>query len=230
MAFNPYLARAGGAIGSGAGSLFGRFKNPSDAALPTINGITDRISPYYNPFIERGNRAGGSLENNYNNITSDPGGFINNIGKGYQQSPGFKFALEQALQGGDHAAAAGGMAGSPQHEQQNMELATHLADQDYNSWIDKALGLYGRGLSGEEGLYDKGYGASNELGQSIGNIALQKALIKYLGQNTENQHDDGGWGALLGGAGTLAGGFFGGPAGAVAGGAVGNAAGKSFGR
>ncbi len=204
------FSRAGGAIGAGIGSLFSDWENPYDKALPDINRLPGQISPYYEKFINRGNRAGDALEGQYGNLINDPGGLMNRIGGGYQQSPGFKFALEQALQGAAHAAAAGGMAGSPQHEQQNIGIATNLANQDYNSWIERALGLYGRGLSGEEGLYGTGYNASNEMGQNIGNIGLQKALIKFLSQNAENQHDEGGLGAIFGGAGQAIGSFFGG--------------------
>ena len=36
------------------------------------------------------------------------------------------------------------MAGSPQHEQENMQLATNLGNQEYNGWLTKALGLYAK--------------------------------------------------------------------------------------
>ena len=106
------------------------------------------------PYIDQGQAQYGNLNSQYGQLMNDPGGRMNQIGQSYHQSPGFQFALQQALQGAGHAAAAGGMAGSPHHEQQNMGLATNLANQDYNQWLQQALGLYGRGMSGSQSLYD----------------------------------------------------------------------------
>ena len=77
---------------------------------------------------------------------------MNQMGKSYQESPGLKNQIAQAMQGSGHAAAAGGMAGSPQHEQQNMQLSSDIASKDYNNWMQNALGLYNSGLSGQQGM------------------------------------------------------------------------------
>ena len=203
--FNNSLGAIGALFGSGLGNLFGDWKNPADAAMGPLNQIPGMISPYYNPFIQRGNEAGTTLQGQYGNLLNDPGGFLNKMGQSYQQSPGFDFALKQALQGADHAAAAGGMAGTPQHQYDTMKTATGLANQDYNSWLSNALGLYGKGLGGEENMYGTGYNASNELAQSLANNMLSKSKLQYEGQNAENQHEGGVWGSILGGLGGLLG-------------------------
>lgn len=202
--FNPWAAAGAGLVGGGLGALFGDWENPADAASGSIDAIPGIMKPYYDPYINRGNQAGDDLMGRYGNMLNDPGALVNKIAGGYHQSPGFQFALKQALQGADHAAAAGGMAGSPQHEQQNMGIATGLADQDFNRWLSNALGMYGRGLSGEEGMYQTGFGASNELAQSLANSMLTKAQLQYAGQDAENQRQGNMWGSLGEGAGILA--------------------------
>jgi hypothetical protein len=190
--------------GAGLGALFGGYENPAEGARPYFDQIPGQLEKYYNPYIQRGERAGNAMEGAYGNLINDPGGMLNKIGGGYQQSPGFKFALQQALGGAGHAAAAGGMAGSPQHEQQSMEMATNLANQDYNTWIQHALGLYGAGLGGEENMYNTGAKAGMGMGDNMASQLAQRAKLEYEARNAENQRNGGIWGTLGGAAGTLA--------------------------
>ena len=198
-----------------------KYKNPADSAMPYLNKIPGQLDKYLSPYINRGNRAGDNLEGQYGNLLNDPGSELNKIGANYQQSPGFKFALQQAMQSAGNLNAAGGMYGSPQHEQQNMEMATNLGNQDYNNWLSKALGLYGQGMAGEENFYNTGAKTGMSLGEDEANIAQNQAKLAYEGQNAENQHGGGMWG-MLGGLGGMA---LGGPAG----GAIGSWLGNRFG-
>ena len=208
MDFNPFYSGAGGLLGGALGSMFGGYQDPAKAAMPELDKIPETLRPYYQPFIEAGQRQIPGLENQYNSLMNNPGGMINHIGQSYQQSPGFQFALNQALGASDRAMAAGGMAGTPMHSQDNMQLATQLANQDYYNWLNPTLNMYNRGLAGSENMMNTGYQAGNEIGQSLGNMQLQKALMNYLGAMGNNQHEQGMWGALGGGLGTLAGSFF----------------------
>lgn len=206
---NPYGA-FGGALGAGLGDWFGNWENPAKGAQGYLGQIPGQVGQYYNPYIQQGQSAYGGLNNQYQNMMNNPGGFINGIGSGYQQSPGFKFALQQALQGSNQASAAGGMAGSPQNQQQNMGIATGMANQDYYNWLNTALGQHQQGLEGEQGIYNTGYNASGQMGDMIGNTLAGQAGLSYAGQNAQNQHDQGGIGAILGSLGGLAGTYFGG--------------------
>lgn len=205
---NPYLASF---LTAGGSDLYkaiqGDWKNPADEAMPGVHGIPDKMSPYFDPFIDAGKRQIPGLEGQYGQLTGDPGGFINKMGQGYQQSPGFEFAMKRALGGANQAAAAGGMAGSPQSMEWNQDIASNMASRDYNNWMDRAMGAYGRGLSGQEGLYGKGADMSRDFGQSIGNNALTEALLKYMGQNSENQRSGMNWGNFMGAGASLAGMF-----------------------
>jgi len=194
-----------GNIGAGLGQMFGGFfgGDPSKSAGKYLDQIPGQTGKYFDPFIGRGNRAGDILEGQYGNLLNDPSGMLNKIGQGYQQSPGFKFALQQAMQGAGHAAAAGGMAGSPQHEQQSMGLATNLANQDYNSWLQNALGLYGQGLSGEQNMYGVGFDASKSQADQIAQALAARSQLDYASRANRNQSIGGGIGSLIGGAGQL---------------------------
>ena len=206
MAIQPWQmgAMGGGAMGAGLGSMIAPWKNPADAGMGYMDQIPGQLDKYLSPYINAGNRQLPGLEDQYNQLTNDPGARLNQIGQGYHQSPGFQFAMQQALQGSGHAAAAGGMAGTPQHEQQNMELATNLANQDYNQWLGNALGMYGMGMQGKQGLYDTGAKTGISMGEDLASVLANKAKLAYEGQNAENEHEGGSWGSFLGGAGQLA--------------------------
>lgn len=199
-------ATAGGAgmAGAGLGAMFGDYKNPADAGMGYMDQIPGQLDKYLSPYINAGQRQLPGLEDQYNQLSTDPGGRLNQIGQGYHQSPGFQFALQQALQGSGHAAAAGGMAGSPQHEQQNMGIATGLADQDYNQWLGNALGMYNTGLAGKQGLYDTGAKTGMAMGEDLASVLANKAKLAYEGQNAENEHEGGMWGSIFGAAATAA--------------------------
>ncbi len=181
------LASLGGA---GAGAAYGMLnnENPADKAMDYFDKIPGTITPYYQSFIDAGQRTMPKSESQYDSLVNNPGGTLNDIGKNYQQSPGFQFALQQALQGSNHAMAAGGMSGSPMHEQHNMELGTNLANQDFNTWMKNALGLHGLGTEGREKTMDRGYNSSNELAQSIANILMSQGTLSMQGQSQQNQN------------------------------------------
>lgn len=205
----------------------GHHNDPMKKAMPYLNNMNPILQQYYQPYIEAGQRQLPNLESQYGKLTNDPGGFLNQIGEDYQKSPGFEFAMKQALQGAGHAAAAGGMAGSPQHEQQNMSLASDIASQDYDRWLREALGIYGEGLGGEQSLYGLGEQAGVGLGTNLADIEGRKAQMAYEAAKAKNQNR----GSRAGALGTIAGGLlgaFGGPQGAMAGATIGGSIGSMF--
>lgn len=179
------------------GMMGGDYKNPADDAMPYLNKIPGMLDKYMSGYINAGNQMQPQLTGQYNNLMNDPGGMVNKIGAGYHQSPGFQFALQQALQGAGHAAAAGGMAGSPQHEQQNMGLATNLANQDFNTWLQNALGMYGMGLQGGQNIYNTGANTSMGMGEDLASLFGSQGQLAYEGRNAQNQHNQGQIGSLI---------------------------------
>lgn len=183
--------------------MFSGGKNPADSAMPYLNQIPGQTQKYQQPYFEAGKSQIPGLQDQYGQLLNDPGGRMNKIGESFKESPGFKFAMQQALQGGNHAAAAGGMAGSPQHEQQNMQLATDLGNQEYNNWMKNALGEYNQGLQGSQGMANQGQQAGQSMADMIAQTLAQQGNLAFNGQQQQNQNKTDMWGNILKGAGSL---------------------------
>lgn len=207
MNYNPYIM-GGTMAGAGLGNMFSPWENPAEAASPYLGQIPSTIAPYYDPYIQGGGQQFGNYMGQANKLTNNPGQMVNEIGSNYQQSPGFEFQMQQALQGGTNAAAAGGYAGTPQHQQYAMQTANDIASQDYNKYMQDALRMYGLGFQGLGQQSQMGYGASNEMAQSLMSALMTQAQLEYEAANAENQHEGGSMGGLLGGIGSMIGGLF----------------------
>lgn len=178
-------------------------KNPADSAMPYLNQIPGQTQQYQQPYFDAGKSQLPRLQDQYSQLMNDPGGRMNKIGESFQQSPGFQFAMDQAMQGGNHAAAAGGMAGSPQHEQQNMQLATNLGNQEYNNWLQNAMGMYGQGLQGAQGMSNQGQQAGQSMADMIAQTLAQQGNLAFQGSRQQNQNKNDLWGNIFKGAGAL---------------------------
>lgn len=165
------------------------FKNPADAGMKYLDQIPGQVSPYFNPYINQGKDAGNKLQGQYGQMTDDPGALWSKLGAGYKQSPGYQFKLNQALMAGNNAAAAGGMAGSNQHQQTQMQTANDISSQDFNDYMGRVLGLYNSGIEGEQGFQKQGFEAGTDLGTTIGNLYNSKADLAAQGVNQENQYN-----------------------------------------
>jgi hypothetical protein len=174
------------------------YDDPSKDANKYLEKLPGTVSPYYTPYTQAGQRQLPGLESQYGELVNNPGGKLNEIGAGFHESPGFQFALKQALSGAGHAAAAGGMAGSPQHEQQNMEIATQLGNQDYYDWLNPAVGMYNEGLQGSQGLYNTSASLSDALAKLLGGNLESKASNAYAGAANRNSMNLGTLGAFAG--------------------------------
>lgn len=178
----------GTAIGGGVGALSGFFGNDEEEGTnKLLDQIPDELKQYLMPYINAGQGALGNLTGEYGKLTSNPNDIISKIGSGYKESPGYQWKLKQGEQGITNAAAAGGMAGTGQHQQQAGELATNLANQDYNDYMTNALGLYNTGLEGQKGLAEGGRQAGGDLGTSLANLLKGKAGLNYTRGANKNQ-------------------------------------------
>lgn len=180
-------------------------KNPADAANPYIGQIPGATSPYFDPYFQAGKGQLPGLQDIYKKLLGDPGAFMNKIGEGYKESPGLKNQIAQAMQGAGHAAAAGGMAGSPAHEQENMQLASDISSKDYNNWMQNALGMFGSGLSGSQGMAGMGQKAGSDMASMIAQALSQQGAYAYQGQAGQNQNQNSLWSNILGGLGAFPG-------------------------
>jgi hypothetical protein len=194
--FNMGGAMLGGGIAGLLGGLFGNQTSPASAANQYMNQMPGAISPYMSPYMQAGGQALGNLQGQFGNLMQNPGGMMNQIGSQYHQSPGFNFALQQALHGAGMGAAAGGMAGSPMAQQQNMGVATGMANQDYYNWLGNAQNMYGMGIHGAEGLAGMGMQAGTNMSNVIANQLSQQAADAYQQQAAQNQAQSGMFGDI----------------------------------
>lgn len=172
-------------------------KNPADAGMGYLGQIPDTTKPYYQPYIDQGQQAGGKLNSQYDQMTQNPGDFLSKISSGYKQSPGYQFKLQQALGAGQNASAAGGMLGTPQNQQQQMEIGEGIASKDYEDYINHILGIFGQGQKGQEQFQQQGFGASTGYGDLLGSNLAQQAGLATQGQAAQNQQRGQNWSNLF---------------------------------
>lgn len=162
------------------------YSNPADSAMGYMNQIPSTITPYYQPYVDAGQQSLNTLMGQYNTLLSNPSSVMNSVGSGFQQSPGHQYQLNQGMNAANSAASAGGMLGTPYHQQQAASTAEGLANQDYYNYVDHGLGLYNQGLSGMSGINQMGYGASNELASSLAASLMNQGNMAYAGQANQN--------------------------------------------
>lgn len=190
----------GGAAALGGLGNYLSYQNPADSAMPYLNQIPGMMQQYLNPYIQNGLNAGNTLNTQFGEMLKNPGGFMNQMGKNFQQSPGYQFQVGQATNAANNAAAAGGYTGSPQEQLGLAQNVSGLANQDYYNWINHTMNLYGQGVQGEQNIYQTGAGASSNLAESIAQAMMSQANLAYAGTANQDQNQGGSIGAMLGGS------------------------------
>ena len=192
-AAGPWGALAGGA----AGALGGFMDDPSEKANKFLEQVPDTLKPYFEPYFNAGKEGLNKFQGASNEMLNDPNSIIQRLGSGFRQSPGYQWNLNQQEQQIANAQAAGGMAGSNQHQQNAGELAGHLADQDFQEYLNHVLGLYGTGVQGQQSLANMGQTAGTDLGTSLGNNLMSQAGLGYEGGASRNKNISGLLSSLL---------------------------------
>jgi len=203
MAFDWSMLTGPGLI-NGLGNKL--FPNAAKGAEGPLNQIPGQITPYYQPYVDAGKNALPGYQDIMQKLLSNPQDFINQLGQGYQKSPGYDWRLNQGENAINNANAAGGMLGSPQHQQQAGELATNLASQDYDKYMERILQGLGLGAQGTAGLVSQGAQSSSALADALASVLAQKSGLRYAGQANQNKENGGLINSIFGGIGS----FFGG--------------------
>jgi hypothetical protein len=162
------------------------YNNPADAAMPYLEKIPGTIKPYFQPYIDSGNDALSTLMQQYKMLINNPGAEISKSGAGYTQSPGYQYEYNSGINAANTAAAAGGSLGTSEHQQEAASVATNLSNEDFQQYLQEALGLYGKGLSGEEGLNKMGYQASSTLAEDLASNLASEGSLAFQGQAGQN--------------------------------------------
>lgn len=202
--------------------LFGGGSNPMDAANQYLNQIPGTAHQGYDPYVNAGLDASGKTKSQYEDLMNDPTGFINKLMEAYKPSEGYNFQKDELMKSYGNTAAAGGIAGTPLDQENRAQGVQGLLSQDMQQFLKNALGVFGTGLSGEEGIAGRGFDANKGLTDLLGNNLAAQSGAAF--QNAkQNNSDRNSWfqnlaKALGVGAGALAGGV----PGAVAGGKIGS--------
>lgn len=190
--------------------LFGgnsNWQNPADAAQPYLSQIGDKAGQYFSPYIGAGMNAMPVLQDQFSKLLNSPE-FLANMGSQYQASPGYQYQVNQAKEAANQAYAAGGMSGTPAQQVDVANRVNQIANQDYNQWLNNALGAYKMGLGGYGGLNQMGFDASQQMVAALMEQLMSQANAAYSGvenQNQANDRESSGWGNLLGGVGSVIG-------------------------
>jgi hypothetical protein len=210
--------------------LFGGSENPADAALDlySLEDMENMLMEWYGPYREAGMRALPTLEEQMMMLLTSPSTTYNMLSSGYETSPGYEFQQQENMNAANSAAAAGGMAGTPAHQQQAMNMSQGTAAQDYNNYMNHMMSLYTQGLGVGNNINQMGYNASSAIAQDLARFMGAQMGLTYQGAAQQQAMSSSLMGALMGLGGTIGGAMLGGPAGAAAGGAAGKSAAKAF--
>jgi hypothetical protein len=168
-------------------NLFSGGQDPQEAAGKYYGQIPGVLKEGYTPYAEAGQQALGTYSDQLQNLLSDPTALMKMIGSQYKESPGFQHNVDSATQAAMRAAAAGGEAGAPSVQEALAQQISGMASQDYGDYMNKALGLYGTGLSGEQGLGQMGFQASTGLAQNLANALMSQGNMAYSGAQGQQQ-------------------------------------------
>jgi len=208
--YSPTNAIGGGLLSGFFGG--GGAKN-ANKYLNKIPGVGHEA---YDPFINQGREAGGILKDQYGRML-DPTKYMDDIMKNYQMSQGATYKRDQLGKGIGNTAAAGGIAGTPEHQREYGQMSNDIMSQDMDQYLQNALGINDRGIRGEEGFYDKGFQASGSLADMLANMFGSKAGLAYKSGQDKNALMQ----SLMKMLATGAGAAMGGPAGGAAGAGIG---------
>lgn len=172
-------------------ALFGfgkqNYTNPADEAMPYLEQIPGAVNPYYQPYIDQGQRAGEALEQTYAPMMTDPYGYYNQTMSQYQMSPAAQYQYDELNKQMSGNAAAGGFAGTDYDQQQQADMAQQLIARDQQQYLNDILGIQNTGGNVEKGFYDTGFRASTGYGDILGSNLAQQGQLAYEGSAFENQ-------------------------------------------
>ena len=179
--------------------MFGN-NNPYDDTAQYMDQIPGVQQQYLGPYSQMSQALLPQLAQGYGTMAMHPSQVQAGLGAGFQQDPGYEWNLDQQLQAGDQAMAAGGMSGSPESQQFSQDTANNLANQQYQQYMNNQMKIAGTGLQGEQGLETQGYGASSQMARNMTDYLYNRGnLAGAQAQNKRNMTMGGiGLGASLG--------------------------------
>lgn len=172
--------------GGGGGAPMGQ--NPANAGMQYLNQIPGIGRQYYQPFVNEGQQASGVANPVYNQMTQDPNEFLNSIMRNYNPSEGYRFKENRLRQGMANDAAAGGFRGTQYDQEQQANSVSGILGQDMEQFLQNILGIQQGGLQGQENRIGRGFQASGNLADYLGNALGAQAGMAFQGQAQQNQN------------------------------------------
>ena len=159
----------------------GYFGNPAQAVEKALRDVEEQAYKYYGPDIEAAAMALPTVMDEYAMLINEPGNFWAELGAGFEESPGYEYQYNTAMNASNNAAASGGMSGTQAHQQYSSAVASDLAAQEYNNYMNNMKWAYSMGLSGMQDINKMGYTANTAMATSMGNLAASLAKAGFAG-------------------------------------------------
>lgn len=173
--------------------LFNGGENPMEAANPYLNQIPGVAHQGYDPYVQSGGKASHLTQDMYEKLMSDPTAFINSLMGGYTPSEGYNFQRDQLTKELSNTAAAGGIAGTPMDQMNQGQAVQKLLAGDQQQFLNNILNAFGIGLSGEEGIANRGFQATGALTDTLGNALNQQGGLAFQNAQQKNKNRNDMW-------------------------------------
>ena len=196
-------------------AFLGFGSSAASKAEPYLNQIPGVAHQYLDPYIQQGQQAGAQLPSHYDRLMNDPAGYLNEMLSGYKASEGYNNKSKNLLNTARNAAASGGFSGTEFDQNNQASLVNSLMSEDMQQYLENLMGIHGQGLAGNQGLAQRGYEASGDLGSALGQNLQTQGGLAFEDQNNSLNRGSALLNAIITAAGTAAGGPAGG-AGAAA--------------
>lgn len=152
-----------------------------DLAINELNKIPGIAQSNFNPYIQRGQQAQDLANTQFNRMSANPMGFLDEITSGYKPSSGYQFREKKALEAARNSAAAGGLSGTGFDQREQAELVNGILGQDMQQYLANVLGIQGSGLAGQMHEADRGYNASSQMADMLATNQSQLAGVHHGG-------------------------------------------------
>lgn len=180
------------AMGSVASGIL--YEDPAEEALKYTGGMEDMLLEYLGPYREKGLKAQDALFREFLILLNNPSLKYDSLTGGFEESPGYQYTYDQSMNAVNQAAAAGGMSGSPAHQQQASEQSAAVANQEFYNYVDDMMQLYFKGLGIGGDINQMGYGASSTIAETLAQNIWKEAQLGALSQMGKNQSSGSIWG------------------------------------
>lgn len=168
--------------------LITNFQNTGNNIINTgeakSEGALNSAIGAYQPWVTSGGAAN-TMYANANGLNGADGNAA--ATSAFQAGPGYQFAMDQGTQAALRGASAAGMLNSGNTLTALNEYGQGVANQEFNSWLDRLNGMSTQGLQAAAGQAS-GYGAKSELYQNTAGdrLGLESGVTQgLLGVNNQ---------------------------------------------